>query len=503
MAVASLSELKLLDFSGGLNLLAAPSELAPNESPEMMNMTLDQRGGLVKRLGYTKDGSMSAFAADCANLFYSQVLGQLVVQEGVNVRKRTAAGTFSLVKAFSTSARVTFADFVTTGPASRLFMLHPVDGLFSYDGATVSGPHGTVKGVAMIAWQNKLWIAQGSAATPGSRVLFSVPGNGTDFAGSGSGSNDIRDVDDAPLVALTVSARGGLVAFKQTSSYRVLDSSNGSYVTIDPDTGAAGALAVASFEGMVAVLNQGGIYLTDGLSPLAEVSRRVSPLFAPVQLDLTNLDKFCASVLPNGTFIFSLRRTGATVNDLTLHYDPRVGWIVPYDFGASAFAVLGGSSNLLYHTAPGSARLLYQTFKGGSDDGTAIAARWQSRWFEPTAGTRISLRRCRLSGIGAFTLALKRDYELGAGSAHSVAILPSGFVWGTGVWGTGVWGPDRYEGVDDFWPRAPLKALALGVSESSSTSRTGQQPLGGGAAPEVGAFACYGLLLDYLPLGLS
>ena len=105
--------LRYHDFSGGLNLRDASGELAENESPDMMNITLDERGGITKRLGYAKDGSMSAFAANIVNLFYSSVLGQLVVQEGVNVRKRTAAGTFSLVKAFSTAARVTFVERTT------------------------------------------------------------------------------------------------------------------------------------------------------------------------------------------------------------------------------------------------------------------------------------------------------------------------------------------------------------------------------------------------------
>ena len=41
-------------FAGGLNLRDAPTELKPTESPNAWNVTLDERGGVVKRLGYAK-----------------------------------------------------------------------------------------------------------------------------------------------------------------------------------------------------------------------------------------------------------------------------------------------------------------------------------------------------------------------------------------------------------------------------------------------------------------
>jgi hypothetical protein len=53
-------------FEGGLNLRDAPGELAPNESPDMMNVTLDERGGVVKRLGFQRDNSGPIYQADTA-----------------------------------------------------------------------------------------------------------------------------------------------------------------------------------------------------------------------------------------------------------------------------------------------------------------------------------------------------------------------------------------------------------------------------------------------------
>ena len=492
-----MATLRLDDFSGGLNLRDAPSELAPTESPDMLNVTLDERGGVVKRLGILKDGSMSAFAADGANLFYSNVLGQLVLQEGVNVRKRTGAGAFTLVKAFSTAARVTFADF-----NGKLLMLHPVDGLFNYTpGGTLAGPHGgaNIKGNAIAVWQNKVWVA-----SAGVRLYFSVPGDETDWAGTGSGSVDLREVDDAPLTALSI-GRGALLAWKVTSFYRVNDSTTGAFTTIDSDTGCPGAIAVATLEGTAAVCNERGVFVTDGLTPLVEVSRKLSPLFSPQQLVLTALDKISAGVSPDGRFLFSFRRAGATVNDLTLEYDPRLGWIVPHGFGASAFAVLTGADDTLYHLDPGTVRLLYKTFSGGSDNGAAIACRFQTPWIKPAGGYRVRLQHLRVSGLGAFSLFLRTDYENSGGSYFPLNLsrTGSGFVWGSGVWGVGLWGSDVYDKSADVWPRKIARALSFRIEESSILSTTGPAPLGGGAAPEVGPVALYGLLGDLTQLERS
>jgi hypothetical protein len=43
--------LRISDFSGGLNLRDSPQELAPTETPDSLNWTLDQRGALKWRKG--------------------------------------------------------------------------------------------------------------------------------------------------------------------------------------------------------------------------------------------------------------------------------------------------------------------------------------------------------------------------------------------------------------------------------------------------------------------
>ena len=44
----------LEDFSGGLNLRSDQFNLGPNESPNMLNVDVDPRGGIKMRLGVDK-----------------------------------------------------------------------------------------------------------------------------------------------------------------------------------------------------------------------------------------------------------------------------------------------------------------------------------------------------------------------------------------------------------------------------------------------------------------
>src|SRR5262245_55031172 len=105
------SELYIADFSGGLNVRDALTELASNETPDCMNIVLDERGGATKRLGYSKWNSVllpspptagyeSAVAG--AILWYSQADGKLY---------RDLAGVLSNVKTFTPNGRVGMADF--------------------------------------------------------------------------------------------------------------------------------------------------------------------------------------------------------------------------------------------------------------------------------------------------------------------------------------------------------------------------------------------------------
>jgi hypothetical protein len=159
-------ELQFRDFSGGLNLRDAAPELAQNESPDLYNVTLDERGGISKRLGYAKNNPTPFNASKVSNVYYWASGQNKISQSGTGLFKDDSTVAF---KTFTTSARCGLADF-----QGKLYIIHPVDGMFSYDGATVTTVLAGPKGSTLAPWQNKLWASGDPNAK--ARVYFSRGG---------------------------------------------------------------------------------------------------------------------------------------------------------------------------------------------------------------------------------------------------------------------------------------------------------------------------------------
>ena len=58
----------LESFAGGLNLRADQFDLAKNESPDMMNVSVDPRGGVAMRSGIDRRNS-TALSADVKGIW--------------------------------------------------------------------------------------------------------------------------------------------------------------------------------------------------------------------------------------------------------------------------------------------------------------------------------------------------------------------------------------------------------------------------------------------------
>src|SRR5215467_8456287 len=80
-------ELQFRDFSGGLNVRDAASQLAENESPADSNVTLDERGGVAKRLGFVKYNTNAFNASLVSNVFYWSSGQNLITQAGTELFK--------------------------------------------------------------------------------------------------------------------------------------------------------------------------------------------------------------------------------------------------------------------------------------------------------------------------------------------------------------------------------------------------------------------------------
>lgn len=505
-------------FDGGLNLRDAPTEVAANETPACMNVTLDERGGAESRLGLSKLNGASLLPAAPVALYYSAVADALVAYIS------TDAGAGKLYK--STDGGATWTAFYTTLTAggegaftdfkNRLVFVNTLDGVYSFPSDLTAPVHtvgGTgnmeeVRGSSIAVWQNKCWVTgdpREDATHSRARVWWCNAGNeqlwtiASDFV-------DIRDVDTAPNTAvgagvgMDVTGKPTLLVFKERSMYRINDSTSGAYTTLhSKGAGAAGNKAVASNLGRICSINREGIWVTDGLQVPIRVSDKLQPLFAPDGLNFAQLSRWCAAPYRDRV-VFCVARAGSATNDLMLEYHPEIGWTVPHKLSLAALAVYTKQTTKLVGAASGGGQV-YEVFKGGTDDGAPIPAHYQTPWIPLADGDEARLRYMRAFGRGTVSCQVRLDFAT-VGEAYTLPFAQGfGFTWGVDNWDMGVWGDPAVEGPADVPLDQVCKHVSLLFSATTTTTATRPALLGDGNAPEVGAWAVYGARLDYVQLG--
>jgi hypothetical protein len=505
-------------FDGGLNLRDAPSELAENETPACFNVTLDERGGVSARLGLAKLNGSSLLPAAPQYLYYSSVadalLAYISTDAGVGkLYKSTDGGvTWSSAYAlFTAGASGAIVDF-----KNRVVVVNTIDGVYSFPAGLAAPTHtagGTnnmeaVRGSAVASWQNKLWVCGDPNNKPrvwrcaiGDELTWTIA---TDWT-------DIREVDDNILTGIGAgqgvdfTSKPTLIICKQNSTYRINDSSTGAFTTLHAQgAGAASAQSIASSLGRICFINDRGVWVTDGPSIPVRVSDKIGPLFSPDGLNLAALAGWTAGV-QRDRIVFNVARNGSSTNNLQLEYHPQVGWFTAHkgmNLGPMALYTKNTRKLIGADVAAGK---IYEVGKSGTDDGTAIACFWQTRWQEMNQGAEARLRRIRVWGRGNFDAYVKTDFTRGAGDQFNFdfATATDAFVWGAGVWGFDDWGDAQYESALDEPLDEVGKYMSLLISKSVTTSSSGPPLLTDGVAPEVGAFGFYQIRLDYVPLGAA
>jgi hypothetical protein len=267
------------DFHRGVDLASAPSDVKSPFVPGAVNATSRGRAA-VQRWGVNPLGQTTA---EGQFLYHSPIFPTTIfVQEGTTLYTYVdAPGLASRTsrKVFSTSAKISACDFVTgAGATPCVVFVHPVDGVFTWDGTTFSARVGSpIVGTACAVWQNKVWVIDG-------RTLWWSNEGRADVWTTASDFNAIRDLNDEDLTAIGVGngndmlERTGLLVFKRQSTHLVIDSETGEYKTIDTRHGAMSKEAVTSCLGHVFCSNELGIYrVTD--NGLQDIHARIGVLW--------------------------------------------------------------------------------------------------------------------------------------------------------------------------------------------------------------------------------
>lgn len=490
---------EIRDFSGGPNIRDAPPELAANECVDAWNVTFDERGGAASRLGYAKDNAVAFLGGVVHNQFWSQVLAAKITQAGPSLYLGTAA---AANKTFTTSELVTFCEM-----NSLIVACHPTDGLFtSADAITwtaVADPDAP-KGTCVAVWQNKVFVGR-----PDGSVHWSVATDPTNWVATDF--NKLWEKDQQGIVALHVGSgqdilgKPGLLCFKQESTYRISDAATGAYTTVDGTVGAAGPLAVVGVGSKVISISKRGIFWwREDQAGMVEASDRFLPLWDPSQVNLAQLGLWCAGRVRNRA-IFSLTRFGSTANDLAIEYSPDQAWLAPRSDAMSCYATSTGAGEVVYGGSPTASGQTYQLNSGGTDDGVAISGRFQTRWIELSSGFLASVWQVRLQGRGSGDCTVRKDYASSGGDLAAFDFTLAANDYDAGLhYDTGLlYGVPVFQSTVPRYSIGTCRQMSLLFEFTVSTTVSGPQVLGAGAAPQVGAFGLAGVTWLFTALGLA
>lgn len=132
---ANVSVIQFRDMTGGLNLRANQFSLGQNESPDLMNVDVDPRGGFRLRNGVEPWGAADAGAAIHSLFPFKQTDGsvQLIAGWGVNVKYSTG-GAWTTIKTDQTVSR----PFSATQYAGNAYIQNGTDQVIKWTGSVAS-----------------------------------------------------------------------------------------------------------------------------------------------------------------------------------------------------------------------------------------------------------------------------------------------------------------------------------------------------------------------------
>jgi len=477
------------DFTGGLNLRADQFQLAPNESPRMLNVEIDPRGGVFSRGAMRRINTSPVTGAwRPKNLvpFYTTSSSYVMLSTGFasavngDVHYSTGSNFSPLSIPVSEQHGASFAPWGDT-----LYIATGQDTVsYKWDGTTttaltasgptwqdsytagLSGVH-FPKAKHAVTHAGKIFVAntnENSIAYP-NRVRWSHPNSPGNWA-----FNDYIDVNDGgpSITALAVFA-GHLLVFKRDSVFAVFgyDSDTFQVVEISRTVGAATPHAVTTTErGVYFFSYPEGLMYYDG--------KALRDIFEPIRPAIINSD--INANIATQVFVNNINRriwvsvpysqtAEETVATASFIFDPTVrdgAWLM---FSTADNRGLNGgcdfieqSSGAIMHLGVHSSQpyvLGVDLYTNGYDNisGTnyQFTSRYRTRWIDGGSYSQKKMFRrpevvVKQQGVsGGLIVKAFADYEEADNSeikeyTLTIPASGSGMVWGTSLWGAANWG---------------------------------------------------------------
>lgn len=481
----------LNDFTGGLNLRADAFQLANNESPDMMNVDVDPRGGFRQRKAVAPFGG-SFTGGDPLSLwsFETPSYKQVMIRQG-SVVKYSTGGAWSNAVASGLTAGLPIrcATFKNNG-----YLQNGTDAPWRWTGVTATqlgtafnenlqAPSGgnMPKAKLIAVWQGCVWLANTteSAVAYPNRVRWSHPNFPEDYR-----SIDFADIDtgvDGDEITALVPFGDRLLVFKRNSIHAVYGygPDNFQVLPVHHSSGAVSADAVvATDEGVYYFSWPNGLMHYDGRHEPRWLFERLFPAITGGSIPDAYQAKVTVGWLNRRVFV-SVPWGSSTSNARTFVFDPSVGkdgaW-VQYDLGlgsmllwrppaadALPLAVVVGKSYLVRLDVDAA----FDDFGSGA---THIASYYRTRWLDfGQPAVRKRWRRPEIVMMGGTTAKILVD----ARTDYDASLVRHSFYLDTTADANTFMWDDPSHGWDSgaVWARASSDINELRRGSSMGTSR--------------------------------
>lgn len=511
----------------GLNFRDQPTAVQLTELVDGMNWRLDERGALVKRLGFdfykTGGGAVNQTSSPITELFCYRKSGSTPVivaaTDNGHVQTSPEDGVWTDIRTGLTAGiRYNFAQLNDV-----LYTNNATDGLQKWDGTTWTAIGAGPKGTMMTVWRNRLWVA-GDAAHPRrvywSAILDPTTWPALNFVDVPLVADElITGLTTAPNIGQGFDGSDGVLVFSRRSTHRITDDFDntggvvigGANVLVDGGQGCFAHRTIRQVAGRVYLLGRDGIYSTDGHTQLRLESARIGTGFFTDRLALASAST-SVGIAWGGNYLVAMPGAGASGNTVVLELyltlpDNAGHPIMAMNMPCGSFVTYPNSGGDRLYFADSSAadtRYLRRGFWTGTDaDGsgttnaiTAFARSGASLFGWPR---QKRMRRITVNGRGTILVGVSADLEAAVGESKTVILSQQTDVWGDEKWNTGTWGPRSGSVEKSEWFTRAGRYLTIYVQESGTTTASPRTRLGLAGNP-VGGAAIYDLFARLTPL---
>jgi hypothetical protein len=427
--------LRLTNFGGGMNLAVPPTQLMPNESPDLKNVLSDEVGALEQRPGYEKLNETAIASSAITGLYrYYKVAGSKtwLVVCGKNLYAVADDGTAgaALYGAFTAGTDVFF-----TGYKDYAFCCDPNAGVVKTDGGTAAVINGSPKGKYIVTNHEKLMVA-GMSTNP-CRVQWCDEG---DEATWGPTSYWEFEEDDGDVITGLATFAGNLYVFKTNSIHALYGTNADDFYSrrLQMGVGCVAPKSLLVTDNGIFFAARDGFKFFDG-AMVQHISTKVDPLILPAG----NL-RYVATGKWRRYIWWSFRTSGAEGNNRVLVFDMAAQtWWLFTGYNASVFATADGATDDgdLFFGASTATGFIYRANAGTSDDGNSIEFYYSTPYMDLGAPEIVKRFRRLIVVALANGATVNVDWEIDRGACSGSCQIgaTSGTVWGEFEWGKAEW----------------------------------------------------------------